>query len=104
LIILIKAILKSWQAFVDIFIDYENSCRECKNERHDLVDYEFQLINMIVPKIPIVKFPKWPDIIVDLHNIRASLDVTIPEFDITTKSVNLPHLPNLTLPEVPDVN
>ena len=33
LYVLIKAILKSWQALIDIFLDYEAECHECKNER-----------------------------------------------------------------------
>lgn len=101
LYILIKAILKSWQSFIDIFVNYEEECKECKNERHDLLNWEFQLVSMIVPEIPVIEFPKWPDIVIDLHNIRASLDVAIPEFVVTTKPINLPHLPELHLPNIP---
>jgi hypothetical protein len=39
-----------------------------------------------------------------LHNIRASLDISIPEFEVNTKPINLPNLPNLNLPSIPDVN
>ena len=104
LYLLIKAILKAWQLFIDIFVNYEEECKECKNERHDLLNWEFQIISLIVPKIPVVEFPKWPDIVIDLHNIRASLDISIPEFVVNTKPINLPNLPNLNLPSIPDVN
>ena len=98
LYILIKAILKSWQMLVDIFLDYEAECHECKNERHDALDWEFFLISMLIPSIPVIRFPKWPDIIIDLHNIRVWLTIALPEFNISTKPILLPSLPDLNLP------
>ncbi len=104
LYILIKAILKSWQLLVDVFLDYEQECHDCKNERQDALEEQFSWIDMIMPKIPIIRFPKWPDIILDLHNIRAWLRVTLPEYNITSKPIILPSLPNLYLPLAPDFN
>ncbi|MDP2089997.1 MAG: FG-GAP-like repeat-containing protein [Candidatus Gracilibacteria bacterium] len=104
LYILIKAVLKSWQLLVDVFFDYEQECHDCKNERQDALEEEFSLIDMIMPKIPIIRFPKWPDIILDLHNIRAGLRVTLPEYNITSKPIILPSLPELNLPNVPSVD
>ncbi len=98
--LLIKAILKSWQLMVDIFNDYDAECHECKNERNDLLNFQFKLIDMVMPKLPIIQFPKWPDIILDLHNIRVWLTVMIPTFEIKPKPVILPNLPNLTLPNL----
>ena len=98
LYVLIKAILKSWQLLVDVFADYDAECHECKNERNDLLNFEFKLIDMIIPKIPVIKFPKWPDIILDLHNIRAGLVIKMPDFNVTQKPIVLPTLPDLKLP------
>jgi len=70
LYILIKAILKSWQLMLDVFTGYEAECSACKNERWNLYHFIFKLISMILPQIPVIQFPKWPDIILDLHNIR----------------------------------
>jgi hypothetical protein len=100
LYMLIKAILKSWQLLIDLFIDYESECQECKNERNDLLNFEFKLIDMIIPKIPVIKFPKWPDIILDLHNIRASINIKLPDINLNKRIVNLPTLPKLKLPTV----
>lgn len=100
LYMLIKAILKSWQLLVDIFIDYEASCHQCKNERNDTLYWQFKLIDMIMPKIPVIEFPKWPDIILDLHNIRAWLNIYLPEFDIQPRPILLPSLPDLKLPNL----
>ncbi len=104
LYILIKAILKSWQTLVDVFKWYKQECSQCTNERQDLLHYLFELIGMLIPKIPIIKFPKWPDIIIDLHNIRAWLNIALPEFEINTKPILLPTLPELFLPDVPNLN
>lgn len=101
LYVLIKAVLKSWQVFIDIFNDYEAECHECKNERYDLQNFTFQLVSMIIPPLPIIEFPKWPDIILDLHNIRMGLDVYVPDFQISPRPIVLPTLPELTLPTTP---
>jgi hypothetical protein len=104
LYILIKAILKSWQLLVDIFIDYEAECHECKNERGDLMTFIWKIIWWLIPKIPIIQFPKWPDIILDLHNVRAGLDIALPEFNISNRPIVLPEPPILKLPKAPDIN
>ncbi len=98
LYVLIKAILKSWQLLVDVFADYDSECHECKNERNDLLNFEFKLIDMVIPKIPVIKFPKWPDVILDLHNIRAGLVIKMPDFNVTQRPIVLPTLPKLQLP------
>jgi hypothetical protein len=98
---LIKAILKSWQLLVDVFVDYEASCHECKNERNDLQTFIWELVSAVVPQIPVIEFPKWPDIIVDLHNIRANLDISLPEFKVSVRPFIFPNLPNLNLPDSP---
>lgn len=96
--------MKSWQLVIDVFIDYEAECHECKNERQDLIGGTFQLISAVVPKPPIIQFPKWPDIIMDLHNIRAGLVIYLPDFSINPRPIVLPTLPALRLPDVPNAN
>ena len=102
LYVLIKAILKSWQLVIDVFVDYEAECHECKNERQDLIGWTFQLISAVIPKPPIIQFPKWPDIIMDLHNIRAGLVVYLPDFSLNQRPIVLPTLPALRLPDTPN--
>ena len=103
LYILIKAILKSWQLLVDIFIDYDEECHECKNERYDSIWWEFSIISMIMPKIPVIEFPKWPDVVLDLHNIRLNLTIALPEFEFNKRLIILPAAP-MSLPTAPSVN
>ena len=100
LYMLIKAILKSWQLFIDIFNSYEAECHECKNERQDLQNFLFSIIGSVLPSAPIIPFPKWPDIILDLHNVRAGMTVTMPDFQVNMRPITLPTLPNLSLPRI----
>jgi hypothetical protein len=101
LYILIKAILKSWQLIVDLFYGYEAECSVCRNERYDLKHFMMKLISAIIPQIPIIQFPKWPDIWVDLHNIRGGLRILMPEYHFNFVPLILPTLPRLSLPNVP---
>lgn len=101
LYVMLKAIMKSWQLMVDLFYQHTSDCGVCRNERYDLKHFIFKIISAVIPKIPIIKFPKWPDIILDLHNIRLGLRILMPEFDFHVSPFVLPHLPNLRLPNVP---
>jgi len=104
LFVLIKGILKSWQLLIDIFKDYDEECHQCKNERQDLQNYMFRLISAVIPRLPIIQFPKWPDIILDLHNVRAGIHLSLPDFNLNLRPIVIPNLPNLKLPDLPDVN
>ncbi|MDD2566021.1 MAG: VCBS repeat-containing protein [Candidatus Gracilibacteria bacterium] len=103
MIVLLKAILKSWQAIVDIFIDFNASCSVCHNERYNLVYWIVKLVSSLIPKLSIIQFPKWPDIIIDLHNIRAGLNIIMPEFNFKVVPMVLPQLPKLYLPDTPKI-
>lgn len=59
LYILIKSILKSWQLIVDLFYGYEADIAVCRNERYDLKHFIMKIISAVIPKIPIIQFPKW---------------------------------------------
>lgn len=58
----------------------------------------------MIPKVPIIQFPKWPDIILDLHNVRAGMTIYLPDFDINLRPIVLPTLPELRLPDAPNLN
>lgn len=97
LYILIKAILKSWQVIPNLFKTYNDNCSGCTNERNNLQHFMIKLISALIPSIPIITFPKWPDIVLDLHMIRAGLNILMPEFSYKVKPMILPDLPNLNL-------
>lgn len=52
---------------------------------------------MLLPSIPVIKFPKWPDIILDLSDIRFAIIFGMPNFDIRISPIRLPDLPNLSI-------
>ena len=103
LYVLIKAILKSWQLLADLFIDYDEECHECKNERYDSLWAQFEIVSMILPSLPVIEFPKWPDIVLDLHNIRLNLTVLLPQFEFTKRPLILPPAPSVILPKAPEL-
>lgn len=99
--ITIKAILKSWQLIIDVFYEYDAACHECKNERQDLYYFVFKLVSLVIPEIPIIQFPRYPDIVLDLHNIKAGIVVSLPDIELRPRPIVLPPLPRLYLPSVP---
>jgi hypothetical protein len=100
-IILTKAILKSWQPMIDLFAKYQKECAVCRNERYDLKYFQFKIISAVIPQLPVIRFPKWPDIVLDLSDIRMGLSVSLPEFQLVPVPISVPTLPRLTLPRSP---
>lgn len=100
LFVLIKSIAESWQPLLDIFNDASVSCWVCRNERHDLKYWKIKLISSLMPSIPVIRFPKWPDIILDLSDIRFAIIISMPEFDPRISPIRLPSLPSLSLGNV----
>ena len=52
---------------------------------------------MLIPSIPVIKFPKWPDIILDLSDIRFGISISMPNFDPRISPIRLPDLPSLSI-------
>jgi hypothetical protein len=85
----------------------------CRNERYNAQYYKIKLISAIIPDLPIIKFPRWPDVILDLHDIRIGLHIAVPDFRFRLNPIRLPelgalNLPNashlsLSLPNIPDL-
>jgi len=101
---LLKKALETWQVIPDLFKNYKASCSVCRNERYDLKHFMFKLVSVLTPKIPIIQFPKWPDIILDLHDVQLGMTITMPQFNIRSVPIQLPQLPSLNLPSVPNLS
>jgi hypothetical protein len=97
LYVLIRAIAEGWQPLLDIFSDTSKSCGVCRNERNNLQYWKFKLLSMLIPSIPVIKFPKWPDIILDLSDIRFGISISMPNFDPRISPIRLPNLPSLSI-------
>ncbi len=104
LIVLLRAIAKGWQPLLDIINKKDAECAVCHNERHNSKDWRAKLISMLIPSIPVIQFPRWPDIILDLSDIRFGIVISMPDFQPNLKPIRLPSLPALSLPRGPNVS
>ena len=100
LFVLIKAIAEGWDPLLQIFFDTSKNCGVCHNERHNLDDWILKLISMIIPSIPIINFPKWPDIVLDLSDVRLGISISMPNFDPRISPIRLPSLPTLSIGDI----
>lgn len=55
------------------------------------------VISAIIPPIPIIQMPRWPDIGMDFSDMDLSLDVAYPVFDLSFYPVSLPDAPAPTI-------
>lgn len=101
LYVLIKAIVESWQPIPDLFTDISKECGKCQNQRNSTLDWKMKILGAIIPSPPVIKFPRWPNIVLDLSDIRLGISVNVPDFVPNIKPLRLPDLPNLTLPTSP---
>lgn len=113
--ILITKLFDLWQVLIDVFNDYEVECGECRNERWNLQHWLWIIISAIIPEIPIIQMPRWPDIELDFSDLDLSLDIAYPVFNLSFYPVDLPDAPAPTLsgfalnpmpqlPQLPDLN
>ncbi len=102
LFVLLKAIAETWQPLLDIFANTSARCGVCRNERYNLQYWKFKLISILIPKVPVIQFPRWPDIILDLSDIRLGISIVVPEFKFRISPIRLPRLPSLSLPDAPN--
>jgi hypothetical protein len=70
LIVLIRAIADSWQPLLDIFAAKDAQCAVCRNERYNAKYFKYKIISALIPSIPVIQFPRWPDIVLDLSDVR----------------------------------
>jgi hypothetical protein len=102
--VLMKTIVSTWQPFLDLWREKDRSCAVCQNQRWDLKYWKFKMISAVIPQIPILQFPKWPDIVLDLSDVRLGVLFRVPDFSFQIAPIRLPELPNLWLPDMPSVS
>jgi hypothetical protein len=102
--VLMQAIVRSWQPFLDIWTQHDRTCSVCQNQRWDLNYWKFRALSAVIPQIPILQFPRWPDIVLDLSDIRFSVLFRVPDFRFQINPIRLPDLPNLNLPDMPSLS
>lgn len=104
LIVLIRAIADSWQPILDIVAQKDAQCSVCRNERYNAKYFKYKIISALIPSIPVIKFPRWPDIVLDLSDVRFGIVLFMPNFQFNLKPIRLPDLPRFSLPRGPNVS
>ena len=104
LIVLMRAIADSWQPILDIIAQKDAQCSVCRNERYNAKYLKYKLLGSLLPSLPVIKFPRWPDIILDLHDVRFGVVLSVPNFEFNLRPIRLPSLPQLTLPSGPNAS
>lgn len=98
--ILNTKMLDSWQVLLDVFNDYEASCGVNRNERWNLQHWLSIVIPQIIPNIPVIEMPRFPDVSGDYSEMDTSIDPEIPEYNLTFKPISLPRAPSVPPPGV----
>ncbi|MBT4936369.1 hypothetical protein HON22_00465, partial [Candidatus Peregrinibacteria bacterium] len=91
LIYTITEILAVWKDLAGTYKEYEKSCSKCKVEAHS---QDFNLFSIIASATgilppPVIQFPKWPDIVIDLSHVEAGIKIILPELHVFTDEVDL---------------
>ena len=95
---------KNWKVVLDVMADYQKSCDQCKNDRFSKLNILLKIFAAI-PEPPVIPLPKWPDIVVDLSQIRTGVKIIWPDVVFRPEPIVLPDLPDIRLPElIPDVS
>lgn len=103
LILTIVEIVKRIKEIFDLFVNFDSDCSICTNERYANWGW-WMLLGLILPDIPIISFPKIPDVVLDLSNLKVLLDIELPILELKPKSLPLPPLPYIRLPDIPSIN
>jgi hypothetical protein len=68
-IILMIAIIKTWQILIDFSVNWKRSCGKCRVDNYDFYNCVLSLLCIDLPILPIPPF-KLPDIYIDLSHIN----------------------------------
>lgn len=90
---------KDWKVILNISADYQASCDQCKSDRFGKLGLLMNLF-VTIPDLPIIPFPKWPDIVFDVSQLRTGVKIVWPDLLFVPEKISLPNIPVITIPEV----
>lgn len=90
---------KEWRAVLDLAVEYQASCDQCKNDRFSKLALLLQIFAAL-PEPPVIPLPKWPDLVVDLSQIKTGVQIVWPDVTFRPEPIHLPDIPQITLPEI----
>ena len=98
---LIQAIM-TWMAIINLMLDFMMECDQCTNDRGTILELLMKLL-IVIPPPPDLPIPKWPDIVIDVHDIQAGVAFTMPKIKFKPVPIMIPRIPPLKLPRVPNI-
>jgi len=96
------SIIEGWKLLLDLSVDFMDACDKCTNQRYSGLQLLFSLF-VFIPEFPVIELPKLPDLVIDVSQIQAGVDVIWPDINFKPAPVELPDLPRLVLPRA-DLN
>jgi fimbrial isopeptide formation D2 family protein len=98
----IKEIATNIKKLFKVFTNFEDNCDICTNDRLSNFGW-FSLLGLVIPDIPVIRLPRLPDLVVDLSNFKAEIDLEVPIIHFIGQPIKLPKIPRISLPDVPDI-
>lgn len=90
---------KDWRVILDVMVEYQQSCDRCMNDRFSKLALLLEFF-AVIPDLPVVPLPKWPDLVVDLSKIKTGVTILWPDVKFKPEAIVLPNLPDIILPQV----
>ncbi len=94
-------LMKMYKKIPEILNGYQASCEQCRATNADSSDNMVGSIGSFFPEPPIIRFPRLPDLVLDVSQINAGITVSIPEITFKAVPLKIPNLPKVLLPNVP---
>ena len=96
-------IFRDWKIILDLSIDYQASCDKCKAEQFTKMGMLLSFLAVLPTEIPVIQFPKLPDIVFDMSQVKAGTRIIWPDFVFVPEKITLPDLPLIKFPQfLPD--
>ena len=81
--------------------EYSASCDNCKSERGSNFEWYTKIFAKAIPTdIPVIEFPKWPDIVLDFSQVEAGIRISWPDITFAPQQILLPSLPRVKFPMI----
>lgn len=97
----LREIRQSWSLVGEVLGNFENYCPSCRANRGESVNNVFQLGFGFLPDIPIIRFPRLPDIVLDLSRWKGGIVIPMPNLNVQLVQIKFPKIPRLALMGAP---
>ncbi|MFH1720205.1 MAG: S-layer homology domain-containing protein [Patescibacteria group bacterium] len=99
----IKKDIETWKAVIDLTLNYETACDECKSERFSTMELLLKLF-MAIPSPPDIPLPKLPDFVFDFSKLHLGMKFIVPDLKLRPSKIIIPPIPRIRLPSImPDI-